>query len=99
MLSQQTRALRVKLFQNTAVYRNPTSSEIIESYPLPPPSTILGLISSMVREMELPESEFNIAIQGRYKSIFRDYQWYIKFAENGNKRYPIVVNNLIDLNL
>jgi CRISPR-associated protein Cas5t len=98
----QTKALRVKLFQNTAVYRNPTSSEIIESYPLPPPSTILGLISSTVREQELSETDFNIAIQGKYQAIFRDYQWYIKYNENkssNNKRYPVTVNTLIDLTL
>jgi CRISPR/Cas system-associated protein Cas5 (RAMP superfamily) len=70
----------------------PTSSEIIETYPLPPPSTILGLISSMLREQELSEDEFNIAIQGKYEAIFRDYQWYIKYE--GKSRYPIVVNNL-----
>ena len=99
MLSQQTKVLRIKLFQNTAVYRNPTSSEIIETYPLPPPSTILGLMSSMLREQELLEDEFNIAIQGKYQAIFRDYQWYIKYEKKDNKRYPIVVNNLIDLNL
>lgn len=96
-------ALRLKLHQHTAVYRNPVSGEIVESYPLPPPSTILGLISSITKQQELQNGSFNLSIQGDYGALMRDYQWYKKYDEaTGNyqdRRYPLLVHTLFDVRL
>ncbi len=40
------RAIRIECFQNMANYRKPTSFTIKESYPLPPYSTVIGMIHS-----------------------------------------------------
>ena len=45
-------SLKVKLYQEVAVYRNPITMEVIESFPLPPPSTVLGLVQSLLAERE-----------------------------------------------
>jgi len=96
-------ALRLKLHQNTAVYRNPVSGEIVESYPLPPPSTVLGLISSVLKQQELQNGSFNLSIQGDYGALMRDYQWYKKYNEAiggyQDRRYPLLVHTLFDVNL
>jgi CRISPR-associated protein Cas5t len=95
-------ALRLKLHQHNAVYRNPTSSEIVESYPLVPPSTLLGLIATFLRR-ELEKGSFNLAIQGSYGALIRDYQWYKKYNEETggyqSHRYPLLVHMLYDVKL
>lgn len=71
----------------------------METYPLVPPSTILGLISTLLKK-ELENNCFNISIQGNYGSLMRDYQWYKKYDEEiegyKNKPYPLLVHSLFD---
>ena len=94
------KALKVKLYQETAVYRNPVTMEVIESFPLPPPSTILGLLHNLIEAKEtIPD--IDLSIQGNYGSLMRDYQWYKKL-ERGKQavtNYPIVVNALNEVEL
>ena len=59
------RAIRVECFQNLANYRKPSSFIIKESYPLPPYSTVLGMIHTACG---YPRGEFHsmkISIQGK----------------------------------
>ncbi len=89
-------ALKISLFQTQAVYRNPLSTEIIETYPLPPPSTVLGLISTMIKK-PLNSGEIDIAISGSFDSLYQDYQWYKKYSTT--KPYPILVHTLSNVQL
>src|SRR5690606_8281029 len=97
------RALRLKLHQHNAVYRNPPSGEIVESYPLVPPSTLLGLISTMLKQQELEPGSLNLSIQGTYGALIRDYQWHKKYDQAigsyQDHRYPLLVHTLYDVNL
>ena len=79
------------------MYRNPITMEVIESFPLPPPSTVLGLAQSLLSERE-PLLHLNVSIQGNYGALYRDYQHYIK-GTPADRRYPIVVHNLHDVHL
>ncbi len=88
--------LKVSLFQETAVYRNPITMEVIESYPLPPPSTVLGLIHQLLGAKETIPG-MNISIQGDYDALLRDYQHYKK--GDSPRPYPIIVNALNGVNL
>lgn len=88
--------LKVRLHQEIAVYRNPVTMEIIESFPLPPPSTVLGMIHCLLGEFKYDRS-VNLSIQGSYGALLRDYQHYKKFGSN--RPYPIVVNILHDVDL
>lgn len=99
----QRKVLKIKLHQHTGVYRNPITAEVIESYPLPPPSTIIGLIQSLLKIVDPIEGSFNISIQGDYNALLRDYQWYIRYDDNTKKyvqqRKPILVHTLFDVSL
>lgn len=88
--------IKVKLYQETAVYRNPITMEVIETYPLPAPSTVLGLIHQLLRAKNTIGG-INISIQGGYDALLRDYQHYKK--GDSPRPYPIVVNALSSVNL
>lgn len=88
--------LKVSLYQTQAVYRNPISSEVVETYPLPPPSTVIGLLSTITKK-PLTINDINIAISGSYDSLVRDYQWYKK--QSITKPYPILVHVLYGVEL
>ena len=67
--------LRVKLYTPTGIFKNPLSIKGIEVYPLPPYSTIIGLIyRAMGRKWN--REYFQISIQGDYQAIYRDYVWF-----------------------
>ncbi len=90
--------LKVKLYQETAVYRIPFSLEIVESYPLPTPCTVNGMIHSLLgADGLIPGLRFSI--QGSHNGIMEDYQWYKKMAPAVGGAYsetkrPMVVNVL-----
>lgn len=63
-------AIRVKLVQNTANYKIPTSFQLKESYPLPPPSTVIGLVHRLCGYRQYEPME--VSIQGRYFSKTND---------------------------
>jgi len=90
--------LKAKLYQETAVYRIPFSLEIVESYPLPTPCTVNGMIHSLLgADSLIPGLRFSI--QGSHNGIMEDYQWYKKMAPAAGKTYsetkrPMVVNVL-----
>lgn len=93
--------LKVRLHQHTVVYRNPITAEVIETYPLPPPSTVIGWLYSMLGIMEPEKDAFNVSIQGEYEVMLRDYQWYKKYKENefSERPYPILVHTLYNVSL
>ena len=79
------KALRVKLFQPFANYRPHYSMQMRHSYPLPSPSSVIGLIHKVLgmkpgntyKEEGETIRGFNIAILGRYEGIAWDYQWFL----------------------
>jgi CRISPR-associated protein Cas5t len=92
--------LRVKLYTPTGIFKNPLSIKGIEVYPLPPYSTIIGLIyRAMGRKWN--EEYFQISIQGDYETIYRDYVWFKKydFKEKKLDKLPLQVPILYNLRL
>lgn len=72
--------LRVELFQPFSQYRNPFTFYYAQSFPLPPLSTIYGLIGYLTGryyDENIPD-EYKIAIMGRYESSFFHYTNMIK---------------------
>jgi len=92
--------IKVKIFQEKAVFRVPYSMEIIETYPLPPYSTIIGFIHNIMARNNTIK-DINISIQGKYGNLLREFVRYHKFEEKSNvgKPYPVVITSLIDLEL
>jgi CRISPR-associated protein Cas5t len=90
--------LRVKLYTPTGIFKNPLSIKGIEVYPLPPYSTIIGLIyQAMGRKWN--GEYFQISIQGDYQAIYRDYVWFKKhnFKDKELGKLPLQVPVLYNL--
>lgn len=64
------RAIRVKAYQNMVSYRKPTSFILKESYPLPPYSSVIGMIHAACGFSEYVEMD--VSIQGAYYSSVSD---------------------------
>lgn len=92
--------ITVKTFQEKTVFRTPYSMEVMETYPLPPYSTILGFIHNMLSSSETIEG-INISIQGHYGNLTREFCRYQKYESESieGKFYPIIITFLIDLEL
>ena len=64
------KGIRIKIYQEVANYKKPTSSQLKESYPLPPYSTVIGLVHNLCRFSEY--QDMDISIQGKYHSKHND---------------------------
>lgn len=64
------KAIRIKLTQDMVNYRKPTSFQLKETYPLPPPSTVIGMVHYLCDFTEY--KEMSVGIQGKYHSKVND---------------------------
>lgn len=71
-------ALKVEFFTPTGIFKTPFSVKGIEIYPLPPYSTIIGLLYTAIDRKWKGET-FKISIQGDYDELFRDYIRFRKY--------------------
>ena len=74
------KAIRVKLWQDMVNYKKPTSFQLKETYPLPPYSTIIGMIHSLCGYDEY--KEMKISVQGKYFSKVNDLYTRYEFSPN-----------------
>ncbi|WP_456455746.1 type I-B CRISPR-associated protein Cas5b [Thermovibrio sp.] len=106
------KALKIKLYQPFACYRKPNSFGVVESYLLPPPSTIKGWFHYVLEAKE--ELPIAVSIHGSIGGITYELQRFIKFDKTGrdeaNRPFlegfrktlvhsPIYVELLYDVNL
>ena len=75
------KAIKLKLYQNMVNYKVPTSFQLKESYPLPPYSTVIGMIHSLCDFKEY--KPMKISISGNYFSKVNDLYTRYEF-KNGN---------------
>lgn len=66
--------LKMKLFQESACYKKPFAFKVAETYPLPPYSTVIGMLHKILQAKSGEYFDMNISIQGDYESIFSNYQ-------------------------
>ncbi len=88
--------LKIEVKQDKAVYRTPYSMEVIETYPLPPYSTIIGFLHNMLGLREALWG-INLSVQGRYEGVLREYVSFHKYEKKKRegKIYPIIVTSLV----
>lgn len=79
------KAVRLKLYQNLVNYKKPTSFQLKETYPLPPYSTVIGMVHNLCQYKEY--NEMDISIQGKYYSKVNDLFTRYEF-KNGMKYDP-----------
>ena len=88
------KAIRLKIYQEIANYKKPTSFQLKETYPLPPFSTVIGMVHAMCDYREY--KEMDISIQGKYFSKVNDLYTRYEF-KNGmtydKTRHQMKVNN------
>lgn len=76
------KVIRVQSFQNLANYRKPTSFLIKETYPLPPYSTVIGMIHAACGFREY--HSMKVSIQGTNKGIVPDLYTRYSFDLGAN---------------
>lgn len=74
------KAIRIKIKQNLPNYKYPTSFQIKETYPLPPYSTVIGMIHNACGFTEY--KPMKVSIQGKYHSKTNDFATRYEF-KNG----------------
>ncbi|WP_185526288.1 type I-B CRISPR-associated protein Cas5b [Listeria grandensis] len=88
------KAIRIKLWQDLVNYKKPTSFQLKETYPLPPYSTVIGMVHTMCGFTSYHPME--ISIQGKYFSKVNDLYTRYEF-KNGmtydEKRHQLKVGD------
>jgi CRISPR-associated protein Cas5t len=85
------KSLKIKLYQNLCNYRKEGSFGYVQTYPLPTPSMIRGMVHDI---LELNEYKpLRISIQGKSKAVVTNAQRVYKFDRDPKSRpqYPYVV--------
>jgi len=86
------KAIRVEAYQQMPNYKKPSSFSIRESYPLPPYSTIIGMIHNICGFTTYHDMQ--ISIQGSYTSSISDpYTRYTFGISYDPTRHSFYVNN------
>ncbi len=103
--------LRLKIYQPNAHYRIPFTYQRRLTYPIPPYSTILGLILNILGidwqgEAENAPEEYKklrkikISISGRFKTKTTEYVWYRNLSKDKHlKRFGTYENRFISGNV
>lgn len=104
------KVLKIKLNQVFANYRKPMSYNYIDTFPLPPFSTIKGWFHNVIEAKEY--HSISMSIQGNHSSIIQDMQTMIKFDRKRGEgktllkdfnaelsQSPVYVANLFNIDL
>lgn len=73
------KAIRLRLYQDFVNYKKPTSFQLKETYPLPPYSTVNGMIHS-VCGFDDKYKDIKISVQGKYFSKINDLYTRYEFS-------------------
>lgn len=91
--------LKLKLFQESACYKKPFAFKVSETYPLPPYSTVIGMLHKVLQAKNGEYFDMNISIQGNYESIFSNYQTLRMYKSKTVTTMPRNVHQLLNVNL
>jgi len=79
------KAIRVRLWQDMVNYKKPTSFQLKETYPLPPYSTVIGMVHNLCGYTEYQPMQ--ISVQGRYLSKVNDL--YTRYEFKNGMKYDV----------
>ncbi|NGP44614.1 type I-B CRISPR-associated protein Cas5 [Bacillaceae bacterium SIJ1] len=86
------KALRLKLYQQTACYKKPFAFKVSETYPLPPYATVKGMLHALLQATEL--IPMKLSIQGSYDTVISDYQTHYFFKKANTKEFALTADGL-----
>lgn len=98
------KVLRIKIHQPDAHYRLPFSYQRRFTYPIPPYSTIKGLICNLMGIKNEEDEKFaklknglSLAIYGKYESLTKEYIWFRNLKKDSHiDRFNSPSNRIID---
>ena len=94
------KVLKLKLFQETACYKKPFAFKVGETYPLPPYSTVKGMLHRILKVEEgSPPVPMRISIQGNYESKFVNYQSMYFYKSKEITKMPLNMHLLYNVHL
>jgi CRISPR-associated protein Cas5t len=76
------KAIRVKLHQDLVNYKKPNSFQLKETYPLPPYSTVIGMVHTLCGFKEY--KDMKISVIGKYNSKVNDLYTRYEFKNGMN---------------
>lgn len=85
-------ALKIKAYQVFANYRKPMSYNFVDTYPLPPLSTVKGWFHNVINA-EKTYYPVSMSIQGISSSVVYDMQKLIKFARIDKKKEQVILES------
>lgn len=93
------KALKIKLYQETVCYKKPYAFKVTETYPLPPYSTVVGMLHKMLGAGPGEYHEMDISVQGGYEGIFTAYNTIRFYKGDDITSMPLNVHMLYGVNL
>jgi CRISPR-associated protein Cas5, Tneap subtype len=96
--------LKLKIYQPTAHYRIPFTFARRHTYPIPPYSTVIGLICNVLgiadqknENFEKIKNGLSLAIYGEYEFLNREYVWLRNLGiESHKSRFSFTENRTIN---
>lgn len=79
------KAIRVKLQQDLVNYKKPNSFQLKETYPLPPYSTVIGMVHTLCGFNEY--NDMKISVLGKYNSKVNDL--YTRYEFSSGTKYEM----------
>lgn len=86
------KVLRLRLYQQTACYKKPFAFKVSETYPLPPYSTVKGMLHSLLEATSF--IPMKLSIQGNYDTLVTDYQTHYFFKKNKTNEFALTADGL-----
>ncbi len=84
------KAVRIRLRQDLVNYKKPTSFQLKETYPLPPYSTVIGMVHNLCGYTEYQPMQ--VSVQGKYFSKVNDL--YTRYEFKNAMRYEAARHQL-----
>jgi CRISPR-associated protein Cas5t len=89
----KAKALLIKIFQPTAHYRMPFTYQRRHTYPIPPYSTVIGLLSNLlgidhqVNEQYKKLTACKLSVSGRFEQKLTEYIWFRNLSKKSHEKY------------
>jgi CRISPR-associated protein Cas5t len=98
------KVLKLKIYQPTAHYRIPFTFVRRHTYPIPPYSTVIGLICNVLGIRDQQDEDFaklkeslSLAIYGNYEYLNREYVWFRNLNKDSHvNRFGSLENRFIN---
>ena len=102
-MEQTKQVLKIKIHQPNAHYRVPFSYQRRFTYPIPPYSTVKGLICNLMgirdesdERLRKIKQGLSLAIYGKYESLVKEYTWFRNLSKDSHvDKFHSVTNRTI----